>query len=150
MGCDIHGFAEVRPDDKSNWWREDLMPDGRNYLLFSVLAGVRGGLYPDVIHSPRGIPEDLSKPWWWYSFFVDTDTYDKEQDIEAWLGDHSYSWLSLDEILSWKGWDTRNWYSSEDKKTSLRKELKYFLTWCKYLKQRHREYEVRLVFGFDS
>jgi hypothetical protein len=62
MGCDIHAYLDVvdwEPNEKTGdpgWTstfaaRLDL---GRDYTLFGVLAGVRGGT---PVYSPRGLPE---------------------------------------------------------------------------------------------
>ncbi len=57
---------------------------GRNYVLFSILADVRGGEVP--IDSPRGIPGDASIG---YKYMC-----------EKWDGDaHSHSYFTLDELL---------------------------------------------------
>lgn len=62
MGCDIHCYIEYRDRDVSD--REDKswssfggrINPGRNYLMFSLMAGVRGG---DGIFEVRGLPEGL-------------------------------------------------------------------------------------------
>ena len=68
MGCDIHCFAERKTP---TGWRQitrladysneisDRLWTGRNYDLFSTLAGVRG--QNDPIVWPRGLPDDVSK-----------------------------------------------------------------------------------------
>ncbi len=57
---------------------------GRNYVLFSILADVRGDEVP--IDSPRGIPGDASIG---YKYMC-----------EKWDGDaHSHSYFTLDELL---------------------------------------------------
>lgn len=57
---------------------------GRNYVLFSILADVRGDEVP--IDSPRGIPSDASIG---YKYMC-----------EKWDGDaHSHSYFTLDELL---------------------------------------------------
>ena len=75
MGCDIHAYFEVKkPGDKE--WRAGRREHsfGREYWLFSVMAGVRGSA-PDlngldraylkrkdfVVGKPRGFPEDISQ-----------------------------------------------------------------------------------------
>lgn len=100
MGCDIHSAAidangnvlfggkwadgsEANPN--SPWMVGDGEPFGwRNYGVFSFLAGVRN--YSDVppLSEPRGLPDDLKVP--------------DGEDGEFWLGDHSYSWLSVAEL----------------------------------------------------
>ncbi len=69
MGCDIHLFFE-RKSDQGIWEDIDvppgLLPDERNYDLFSFLAGVR--LVDNSLHNQfggRGIPKDSSC----YNFF---------------------------------------------------------------------------------
>jgi hypothetical protein len=85
MGCDIHSQAERRVDGK--WTRiEGLEPfDWRSYGMYGFLANVRN--YSDVtpISEARGLP-------------VDADYVAEES--EHWLGDHSFSWLSLNELLA--------------------------------------------------
>jgi hypothetical protein len=99
MGCDIHPYAEVRRDGK--WQRAPIqVPDDRNYWTFAVLADVRNGFgfagcYTGEpvtpIAQPRGLPEDTS--------VSDNDAkYDSPEYV--WLGDHSHSWLTLQELLA--------------------------------------------------
>jgi len=58
---------------------------GRDYSLFHIMAGVRGGWKEEnKIDSPRGVPEDCSGEY----------QYEAEQE-EA----HSHSYLSADEVL---------------------------------------------------
>lgn len=73
--------------------------DDRNYAVFAVLANVRNGrgfagifthIPIEPIDDPRGFPEDMSA------------------ETEAWFtqfgGDHSDTWLMLDEVLGYP-WD---------------------------------------------
>jgi hypothetical protein len=101
MGTDIHIVAEVFRDGA--WHLADVdVPDGRNYWAFAVLAGVRNGygfagadrgdpLIP--ISEPRGLPEDLSLE-------LRAPPEDEAVDI-PWLGDHSFSWVTLEELLAY-------------------------------------------------
>lgn len=93
---------------------------GRNYTLFAVLANVRNGygfagvethkpLVP--ISEPKGLPDDLAKHdvrLDAYDYFLDAEEESdaNEDDIaRSYLfGDHSFSWLSLRELLSYD-WD---------------------------------------------
>lgn len=101
MGTDIHGKFQARTT--SGWEDIDSKYDwDRNYQLFAVLAGVRNGVgFAGIptgeavvpISDPRGIPEDLR---------YDEDSIDWESDHDCfWLGDHSFSWLSGEEMLQW-------------------------------------------------
>jgi hypothetical protein len=84
MGCDIHTQAEKRIDGK--WTRIDgLEPfDWRSYGMYAFLAGVRNYSAVTPIAEPRGLPADA----------------DYTEDAEHWLGEHSFSWLSIDELLT--------------------------------------------------
>lgn len=98
MGTDIHTLYQKQREDKS--WEEVELDDQydfyRNYVWFAILADVRNGygfagverhtpLEP--ISEPRGIPPDMAD-------------YDGECS-SVWLGDHSFSWLMLSEILEY-------------------------------------------------
>lgn len=126
MGTDIHMYAEVREpggpwrkvgkvfqssmyDKTDNYFsaerflHTDQPYDGRNYNLFAILASVRngsgfagvttsGGFNP--ISEPRGLPDDLSD-----ELKAEPDLDDESDDPQVWLGDHSFSWLTLREML---------------------------------------------------
>lgn len=121
MGTDIHGGFIKRCNTtgtnipiKSSW------EQNRNYTLFAILAGVRNGygFAGCYRHEPlkpiaegRGLPKwlelvdeedspEMFNPWYgsrWGS--------DDEKEFGCWLGDHSHTYMTLDEILSWEGWD---------------------------------------------
>ena len=61
---------------------------GRDYALFNLLAGVRGGWGENIktIDDPRGIPSDCSEEYQFTSDRMDSDG-------------HSHSYLSANEIL---------------------------------------------------
>lgn len=64
---------------------DDEYYNGRNYQLFSLLAGVRGDL--DPIIQRRGIPEDASTGYLY--------------KCNQWEGDaHSHTYYTLDELLN--------------------------------------------------
>lgn len=114
MGTDIHGVFQARTGGK---WKDvptelDLE---RHYLLFAWLADVRNGFgfagipthtAVEPLSAPRGLPEDffcvddmhpvsgpeVLSPW--------RRKYWAADDKAVWMGDHSHSWLSADEILS--------------------------------------------------
>jgi hypothetical protein len=89
MGCDIHGFFEIK--DKNGKWKvlKEIAGD-RDYWWFSVIANVRndGDIVP--ISGPRGEPDD--------------PTPEIEHMYEEWGADlHSESYLDHKEITSaWK------------------------------------------------
>lgn len=82
MGCDIHSQAERRVNGK--WERiDDLLPFGwRSYGMFGFLANVRNYSAVPPISEPRNLPGDAV------------------QDNDSYLGDHSFSWLSVDELAT--------------------------------------------------
>jgi len=116
MGTDIHGVwqkkIETGWEDVASTYEQD-----RHYLLFAWLGDVRNGFgFAGVpTHTPvvplsagRGLPEDFE--------MTDDDRhpisslevmdpsrrkYQEAGDpLEIWMGDHSFSWLSADEILA--------------------------------------------------
>lgn len=100
MGTDIHGFVEERYRSDQRWFRSGEIEDSRNYSVFAALADVRNGYgFAGVpthkpinpISQPRGLPEDHTRG------------NDDETDYE--FGDHSFSWLTIDELVTWDGWD---------------------------------------------
>ena len=130
MGCDIHMQVERR--ENSVWTRVETLParpchwcsgrghyterdgikpecyfckgtkvltgpyDARNYATFSVLANVRNGGNIEPIAEARGLPKDAT-----HATGVDEDGRSRE---EYEYGEHSQSWLTLDEVLAydWK------------------------------------------------
>lgn len=83
MGCDIHSRAERKVDGQWQVIAGAEPFDWRSYGMFAFLANVRNysGIKP--LSEPRGLPADSPA----------------ERDDE-YLGDHSYSWLSLDELIA--------------------------------------------------
>jgi len=142
MGCDIHGRVQYRYSPESSWFDGGPIENGRNYTLFSVLAGVRA--YDDIsISDPRGYPDD---------FVVDDNDdielgYDDEKH-KYWMGDHSHSWLMVDEIVNWPRWDESIHHGS-----TLKDNCRNFWLWLDWIRARNRPWgdsNIRIVFGFDS
>ena len=111
MGCDIHMYTErringiwtstepiitVNPEDKEKDRFRDVpsqfrtYQDGRNYILFSVLAGVRSHYTIEQKFEVKGFPKDASP--------------NIRQLYEKWGSDaHSASYLTLTDLksISW-------------------------------------------------
>lgn len=106
MGCDIHAHTEIKVNGE---WHHYSQPDiGRDYALFTRMAGVREAEGIETIASPRGLPSDITF----------TTRFDAEQH---WGVDgHSHSWLGCKELAAlvewyderhadkdWLGWEFR-------------------------------------------
>jgi hypothetical protein len=118
MGTDVHAVWQAKKDGKwvdiESTWDQD-----RHYFLFAWLADVRNGYgFAGIpthdaikpIAPRRGLPEDFT--------VVDGEDHpvacieaidprrrewldeDEKGNPVAWLGDHSHSWLTADEILA--------------------------------------------------
>lgn len=100
MGTDIHHCFQAKINGQ---WQfiEGAYEGNRDSTLFAYLANVRNGFgFAGVpthtpvkpISEPRGFPTD----WAYGNKAPIPDKYGES----CWLGDHSHSWLTADEILS--------------------------------------------------
>jgi len=125
MGCDIHIVIQAQ-DPNGVWqeivyqdtpWQKDkatipgipVAPDGfdgRNYDLFGILANVRNGSGFAGIETGSGWPSIAPDRGW-------PDEFDAEQvaltpeypeDGPRFMGEHSFTWVSLDELKAFP-WD---------------------------------------------
>lgn len=119
MGTDIHGVFQRH--DGAKWVDvPSAYEEGRHYQLFAVLAGVRNGhgfagvptgdeITP--ISNPRGLPDDFAmlsdeshpvalEVW---NTSPMARHYEPGDDGfgSFWMGDHSHSWLTAEEMLAW-------------------------------------------------
>jgi hypothetical protein len=84
MGCDIHSRAERRVNGKWEIISPGWQPfDWRSYGMFGFLANVRNYSAVPSISEPRGLPDDIA-----------------DDGDDNYLGDHSFSWLSVAELLA--------------------------------------------------
>lgn len=108
MGADIHAYIERYNKETNQWeslslykknpnnaYEPVLVYDGRNYELFGLLAGVRGGFHLfgggyGYIVEPRGIPNDLSV------YVQDKWESGKDEDGRQWW--HTPTWYDLCEL----------------------------------------------------
>ena len=121
MGTDIHGgFIKRCNTTGTNTPIKSSWEQGRNYTLFAILAGVRNGygFAGCYRHEPlkpvtegRGLPEwlelvdgeespEMINPWYGSDYGSGS-----EKEFGCRLGDHSHTYMTLDEILNWEGWD---------------------------------------------
>jgi hypothetical protein len=93
MGCNIHAVFQAW---RNGVWQdvESEFDEPRDYFLFAWLAGVRNGhgfagvpTHAPIVplSEPRGLPRDFEA--------------DGTEHNGKWLGDHSHSWLTANEIL---------------------------------------------------
>jgi len=146
MGCDIHGYIEVKKD--KGWVPFEELPSVRSYDLFAMLANVRN--YNDIppISEPRGVPDDVSQEIW--------------EKIEADLDGHSHSWLSWKDI---KAYDFGKVITDKRRPRKLKGKIVYprrklyelvpeewhrLFRKMEILAEKYGEDGVRMVFWFDS
>ncbi len=109
----------------------DTPYDGRNYVLFGVLAGVRGNEF-NPIDYPRCLPNDVSK--------------EIKDEHERWgIDAHSATYYTLDELLDS---DYRKMSVGELVELRLKYFFKDVLDEC--LKLTDNPSDFRLVFWFDN
>lgn len=170
MGCDIHSAVEVRDSDgKWRWDDRAVFPDDlrdgqftnapfdwRSYGMFGFLANVRNYSRVPPLADARGLPDDLSPAL-------------ADEESEPWLGDHSHSWLGLNELLAFdydqtfedrrttKQTGPNSWDGAaladkgEGRITTFREFLgSGFFAELERLKTFGDPENVRIVFGFDS
>jgi len=136
MGCDIHAYIEVvHKGDQQREFVDDFghIYLGRNYELFSLMAGVRGGLEPVV--GPKGIPTNISPGV--HSAFT-------EWGIDA----HTPTWLSLEELF-----EVRERYEKEGETFVPRTLNAALAAMCELQCFDDNDREIaspRLVFWFDN
>lgn len=96
MGCDIHAVFQIKNlfNEKYQTRYVDII-GYRNYHLFSLIAGVRRNKNDNYFIPPKGLPEDFlmcENNHIYYNYFCEIGGY--------WMGDHSHSYLSADELKS--------------------------------------------------
>jgi len=148
MGCDIHTHIEIRYKGK---WEHYAIPSiDRDYSLFSVMAGVRGGYDPIV--EPKGVPEDMS---------VVTRLDWEQMGTDA----HTASWFDEQEIDQLSAWLKEQAENSKEKGVYLTYDLEYGILNRTYMfgnsLTAFKHYDdveylpngcdaVRLIFWFDN
>lgn len=184
MGCDIHivverrvkgkwkpvnppeemrdkvwlEIAERTSDEKTKaeyrkYW-ETKWPSRRNYSLFAILADVRNEGYLKPLAEPRGLPSDLGKP---IDSHYSYGSKSAPQDHKIWLGDHSHSWFTLEDLMlvDWQA-DARTDRSKRGDddftiaKRTYKESADYVYKMIPYLHTLGLPEDVRIVFGFDN
>lgn len=135
MGTDIYCQAERYVNGQ--WRRIDGVKPfrWRDYHVCGFLAGQRHYSVPPI-SKPRGLP-------------VDAD-YVEPQDGGHWLGEHSFSWLSMDELTSF---DYDKEFDDTDIPSGSRKTTYRIFLGPKFFDELGKLRELgaeRIVFGFHS
>jgi hypothetical protein len=174
MGCDIHCYIEHtlgKRDTDTNWWSfGGSINPGRNYGMFSVMAGVRG-YDKDPAVPPKGIPDNIAYRTaddYYYEVIPDDSdlsdyrgkNYVTASDAEKWLkygsrwkdekktyisspDYHSVSWFTLEEYVA----AIKEYKKRYKEYGGIGFEYKAILAAMKELNKRQN---VRLVFWFDN
>ena len=131
MGCDIHAYIDY--DDfkarDGDWWVScfaDRVRFGRNYTLFTLMAGVRYDPRIDKYHplfGPRGLPDRLS----WstereYGLRVtesealaDAEGYCSVENASEWTKSGHSVWLDDEHTtISCPDWHSASWLTVEE------------------------------------
>ena len=118
MGTDIHGIFQRYNKATGNWCDiESDYKQYRDYQLFAVLAGVRNGTgFAGIktgdavkpISEPRGLPSDFEMDDDMHPIVklehmaIEMREYHRtDEELAIWMGEHSQSWLTGQEMLSW-------------------------------------------------
>jgi hypothetical protein len=135
MGCDIHMWLEYSPyatnDGEPSWYSftENYNP-GRDYHMFSIMAGVRTDDDSEQLYERRGMPK--GKMSW---------TADEQLKADNDL--HSHSWLTFDEFAHCMGtrYLTNEWGPPDVGWDVMLITMKAF---------NDREVPTRILFAFDN
>jgi len=137
MGCNIHGYLEVReyPDSKTPSWKAtyEIQYD-RSYRFYAVLAGVRNGTVLQPISKPKGLPHDVSRG----------AKYESEQ-----MGrdGHSHSYLNAQEL---RDYDWTRPIGDQPIIEQIPVVHRALLLLVRYCAKHYGEENVRIVFWFDN
>lgn len=159
MGCDIHMVIEYRDEHRREWcaFTGPLNP-GRNYALFSRLAGVRNYEGVDPAIPPRGRPSNLS----WTAARALTMTVVPDErgggdhvvirsKAEYWVASKSSEWVDENHI-SHPDLHSISWMSADEFEAAIHgaRELEYgaVLAALRYFES--RGCEARVIFWFDN
>ena len=147
MGCDIHMITQAKLAD-GQWHTIEIDTYGhRNYEVFGALSGVRSGR--QVIAHPKGLPEDFK-----YTVRKEGGVYVKFGRQNFFLGEHSFNWLTVKELLSY---DWSPVVPLDDDQIDERVDYwdggfrEIVINHLIYLERFQFDKEhIRIVFGFDS
>jgi hypothetical protein len=119
MGCDIHAYIEYQTNKEihpNNWWKVADLHLLRNYAMFGLMAGVRGG---DALIEPRGYPMDSATRYDYCLFVVSEETEDSEcctrANAERWVANGTSEWANDEHsLVTHPDWHTPSWLTGEE------------------------------------
>ncbi len=150
MGCDIHCYIEYRnpkrvtESEKNKSWNSfgNRINPGRNYLMFSLMAGIRSD-YSDI--KPKGLPDDIGYNASGDNFiFIVADSepqqysegYVKASVAERYVKGGSVYKMNFEGKPTWVSnpdWHSHSWLSLEEFKQVLKR----------YVVEEHKDWEQR-------
>lgn len=155
MGCDINGVLQKREPNTNEWTTFapiERFFDGRNYLLFGILAGVRDS-YVEIISDNRGLPEgfeldgtDFHHHKLWPEYY--SDIVDETDD--TWMGDHNYGWVEFREFLDYNWKQEIRRYDGEPTSLGIIFSCLHRDVYEICVEEKAQPEDIRMVFGFDS
>ena len=117
MGCDIHGYIEIKTGGSWREYAKLSLP--RDYYVFSNMAGVRGNVPPKI--KPKGLPQDcVCEDFWMFvsdeeednCYYVTRESAQKLVDSKrSSYKDENKSWVSNPD------WHTPSWLSYKEYKS---------------------------------
>lgn len=111
MGCDIHAYLEM-VEDHYTWSLAKFRP-GRNYLMFSLMAGVRT-YEQTVLFTPRGAPDNMGFEARW-DYYVMPDENISREDIQRWIASGSSVWVDEERFIATNpDWHSASWLTTTE------------------------------------
>lgn len=159
MGCDIHCYIEYKRNGRATGWTSfgGRINPGRDYLLFTKLAGVRDYDKTGALVEPRGCPEDAG----WEAttdnqLFVSTIEGDGNctpAQAKAWVSCGGCSYTdSTKTCVTHPDWHTHSWLTPGEFAKAIRgtNALEYRAILATMRAFERNGCKARLVFWFDN
>ncbi len=168
MGCDIHIYIEFKSTELSNWQSfGGRINPGRNYLLFTLLAGIRNYTAKLSACFPvRGLPTELG----YHSnndnkLYISNEKYEDciaPEKAKLWVESRSSKYIhNHKDIPTWvtnPDWHSHSWLNTQEfeavlgmyKNTGRPPEPQYEAILAAMRKLEELESGSRIVFWFDN
>ena len=135
MGCNIHGYLEVKQHQDYDWEDTYGIRYDRSYYFYAAIADVRNYHEITPIDKPRGLPKDVARGT-------------KYQSEEMGGDGHSHSYLYANELRDYD-WEQE---MPEFKKLidSIDIHHRALLLLVQFYAHHYGDENVRIVFWFDN